>query len=100
MKWQYTNDNISARFGDYIGEGFTGRIISPEEFLENKWYDTPTEAKAAKLAIVSRIEELKQEVENEETIESLTKKAEDLGIKVDKRWGVKKIQEAIDGKCA
>lgn len=97
MKWQYTNDKINTQNGDYVGDGLTGRIISEGQYPEYTWYNTPTEAINARKEIIEKIEKLEEEIALDDDIEALRIKAESLGIKFDKRWGAKKLQEAIDG---
>lgn len=46
------------------------------------WKDSPADVEAATEAVSER--------------DSLVMKAEGLGIQVDKRWGAKRIQQAID----
>lgn len=85
MKWRYTKHPIVRQYGDFKGHDFTGRIITPEQekSLGGMWCDTPTE--------------LLTDKEPEDEREFLVKKAEEKGIEVDKRWGVKKLKEVLDG---
>lgn len=85
------------------GGWFSTLIVANEselsDALANGWYETTPEAIAADQA-AKQAEQTKVQTPAEPTRAELEQKASELGIKVDARWGDKRLAEAIAAKQA
>lgn len=97
-KWQYTRHKVTPRYGDLVRPGFIGRIINSQEEIDalgGEWFDTPTEMMKVTAETISNVKSF-EEVK-EETMESLRESLDAKGIAYDKRWGIAKLKEALNG---
>jgi hypothetical protein len=62
---------------------------------ENRFFEVADDAKAALKALAPSFEPVQAEVAVDDERNALIKEAEGLGIDVDKRWGVKRLESEI-----
>ncbi len=94
-RWKYTKDMTKAVADGFKGKDCVGRIVmnaQQDAALGEGWFNTPTECD---LGILVSVEE---EPEQDEATQKarLWAIAAERKIKIDKRWNIEKLIEAIE----